>query len=207
MADLCLTNRGSLCVQLILCAKSPFRSHFFNTVAEAEARDYPESLAYSSKSNQWCNDNFTVYAFSHHNQSRAICRLLWRNTYVLVGNVQTNLSVASLRMPPWKSSLYSGDFSRYPRSSLFKSLISSNFHGWASKFPQDEDRFWVPPWAFCSVKHGWKSFLTLNSFPAHIRDFKNLKVTWHQMLAKHFWVPKTSLSCPNLALNWECKLE
>ena len=39
-------------------------------------------------------------------------------------------------------------------------------------------------WAFCSAKHGWKSFLTLNSFPAHIRDFKNLKSTWHQMLAR-----------------------
>ena len=39
-------------------------------------------------------------------------------------------------------------------------------------------------WAFCSAKHGWKSFLNLNSFPAHIRDFKNLKSTWHQMLAR-----------------------
>ena len=59
-----------------------------------------------------------------------------------------------------------------------------NFHGWAYKFPREEDRFRVPPWAFCSAKHGWKSFLTLNSFPAHIRDFKNLKGTWHQMLAR-----------------------
>ena len=39
-------------------------------------------------------------------------------------------------------------------------------------------------WAFCSAKHGWNSFLTLNSFPAHIRDFKNLKGIWHQMLAR-----------------------
>ena len=39
-------------------------------------------------------------------------------------------------------------------------------------------------WAFCSAKHGWKYFLTLNSFPAPIRDFKNLKGTWHQMLAR-----------------------
>ena len=39
-------------------------------------------------------------------------------------------------------------------------------------------------WAFCSAKHGWKSVLTLNSFPAPIRDFKNLKGTWHQMLAR-----------------------
>ena len=39
-------------------------------------------------------------------------------------------------------------------------------------------------WAFCPVKHGWKSCLTLNSFPAHIRDFKNLKGIWHQMLAR-----------------------
>ena len=38
-------------------------------------------------------------------------------------------------------------------------------------------------WAFCSAKHGWKYFLTLNSFPAPIRNFKNLKGTWHQMLA------------------------
>ena len=39
-------------------------------------------------------------------------------------------------------------------------------------------------WAFCSANHGWKSFLTLTSFPAQIRDFKNLKGTWHQMLAR-----------------------
>ena len=39
-------------------------------------------------------------------------------------------------------------------------------------------------WAFRSAKHGWNSFLTLNSFPAHIRDFKNLKGIWHQMLAR-----------------------
>ena len=29
--------------------------------------------------------------------------------------------------------------------------------------------------AFRPAKHGWKSFLTLTSFPAQIRDFKNLK--------------------------------
>ena len=63
-------------------------------------------------------------------------------------------------------------------------MKSNNFHGLASKFPREEDRFRVPPWAFCSAKHGWKSFLTLNSFPAPIRDFKNLKGTWHQMLAR-----------------------
>ena len=39
-------------------------------------------------------------------------------------------------------------------------------------------------WAFCSAKHGWNSFLTLNSFPAHIRDLKNLKGIWQQMLAR-----------------------
>ena len=33
------------------------------------------------------------------------------------------------------------------------------------------------------AKHGWKSFLTLTSIPTHIRDFKNLKGTWHHMLA------------------------
>ena len=60
------------------------------------------------------------------------------------------------------------------------SLKSSNLHGWASKFPRDADRLWLPPWAFRSAKHGWKYFLTLNSFPAHIRNFKNLKGNWHQ---------------------------
>ena len=39
-------------------------------------------------------------------------------------------------------------------------------------------------WAFRPAKHGWKSFLTLISFPANFRDFKNLKGTWHQMLAR-----------------------
>ena len=39
-------------------------------------------------------------------------------------------------------------------------------------------------WAFCPAKHGWKYFLTLNSFPAQIRKFKNLKGTWHQMHAR-----------------------
>ena len=39
-------------------------------------------------------------------------------------------------------------------------------------------------WAFCPAKHGWKSFLTLTSFLAPISDFKNLKGTWHQMLAR-----------------------
>ena len=39
-------------------------------------------------------------------------------------------------------------------------------------------------WAFCPAKHGWKSFLTLTSFLAKISDFKNLKGTWHQMLAR-----------------------
>ena len=39
-------------------------------------------------------------------------------------------------------------------------------------------------WAFCPAKHGWKSFLTLTSYPAQMRDFKNLKGTWHQMLAR-----------------------
>ena len=39
-------------------------------------------------------------------------------------------------------------------------------------------------WAFCSAKHGWNSFLTLTSFPANMRYFKNLKGTWHQMLAR-----------------------
>ena len=47
----------------------------------------------------------------------------------------------------------------------------------------EADRFRLPPWAFRSAKHGLKSFLTLNSFPANIRDFKNVKGTWHQMLA------------------------
>ena len=41
-----------------------------------------------------------------------------------------------------------------------------------------------PRWAFCPAKHGWKYFLTLTSFPAQIRDFKNLKGIWHQMLAR-----------------------
>ena len=54
---------------------------------------------------------------------------------------------------------------------------------WGS-FQGEEDRFWLPPWAFCPAKHGWKSFLTLTSFPAQMRDFKNLKGTWHQMLAR-----------------------
>ena len=34
---------------------------------------------------------------------------------------------------------------------------------------------------FRLAKHGWKSFWTLKSFPAHIRDFKNIKGNWHQM--------------------------
>ena len=38
-------------------------------------------------------------------------------------------------------------------------------------------------WAFRSANHGWKSFLTLNSFPAHMRYFKNLKSTWHKNLS------------------------
>ena len=58
-----------------------------------------------------------------------------------------------------------------------------NFHGWASKFQREADRFRLPPWAFCPAKHGWKSFLTLTSFPAPIRHFKNLKGTWDKNLS------------------------
>ena len=54
---------------------------------------------------------------------------------------------------------------------------------WGS-FQGEENRFRLAPWAFRPAKHGWKSFLTLNSFPAQIRDFKNLKGSWHQMLAR-----------------------
>ena len=54
---------------------------------------------------------------------------------------------------------------------------------WGS-FQGEEDRFWLPPWAFCPAKHGWKSFFTLNGFPPPMRDFKNLKGTWHQMHAR-----------------------
>ena len=42
----------------------------------------------------------------------------------------------------------------------------NEFSWMASKFPREEDRFRVFPWAFRSAKHGWKYFLTLNSFPA-----------------------------------------
>ena len=62
------------------------------------------------------------------------------------------------------------------------SLKSMNFHGCACKFPGEEDRFRLAPWAFRPVKHSWKYFFTLTSFPDEIRDFTNLKGTWHQML-------------------------
>ena len=52
------------------------------------------------------------------------------------------------------------------------------------RFQGEEDRFQLAPWAFRSAKHGWNSFLTLTSFPAPMRHFKNLKGTWHQMLAR-----------------------
>ena len=48
-------------------------------------------------------------------------------------------------------------------------LKSNNFHGWASKFPREADQFWLPAWAFCPVKHSWKSFFTLISFTGTIR--------------------------------------
>ena len=51
------------------------------------------------------------------------------------------------------------------------------------RFQGEEDRLRLPPWAFRSAKHGWKSFLTLTSFPAPIRHFKNLKGTWDKNLS------------------------
>ena len=61
---------------------------------------------------------------------------------------------------------------------------SSNFHGVVGEILGEEDRSGSLQWDFRPAKHGWKSFLTLTSFPAQIRDFKNLKGTWHQMLAR-----------------------
>ena len=58
-----------------------------------------------------------------------------------------------------------------------------NFHGWAQEFGGKRIDSGSLQWAFCSANHGWKSFLTLNSFPAHMRYFKNLKSTWHKNLS------------------------
>ena len=64
---------------------------------------------------------------------------------------------------------------------------------WGS-FQGEEDRFWLPPWAFCPAKHGWKSFFALNGFPPPMRDFKNLKGIWHKCLScscqlrSNFWL-------------------
>merc|ERR1712027_2431 len=63
------------------------------------------------------------------------------------------------------------------------SLISMNFHGRKTKFGGKRIDSSSLQWAFRSANHGWKSFLTLNSFPAHMRYFKNLKSTWHKNLS------------------------
>ena len=74
-----------------------------------------------------------------------------------------------------------------------------NFHGWASKFGGKRIDSGSLQWAFRSANHGWKSFLTLNSFPAHSRYFKNLKSTWHKTLSCScqlqtiFWSPTPHL--------------
>ena len=82
---------------------------------------------------------------------------------------------------------------RHPESILFPwKLIrpsmkihwnQGNFHGWAYEFGGKRIDSGSLQWAFHSANHGWKSFLTLNSFPAHIRYFKNLKSTWHKTLS------------------------
>ena len=58
-----------------------------------------------------------------------------------------------------------------------------NFHGRKTKFGGKRIDSGSLQWAFRSANHGWKSFLTLNSFPAHMRYFKNLKSTWHKNLS------------------------
>ena len=58
-----------------------------------------------------------------------------------------------------------------------------NFHGRKTKFGGKRIDSGSLQWAFCSANHSWKSFLTLNSFPAHMRYFKNLKSTWHKNLS------------------------
>ena len=82
---------------------------------------------------------------------------------------------------------------RHPESILFPwKLIrpsmkihwnQGNFHGWAQEFGGKRIDSGSLQWAFRSANHGWKSFLTLNSFPAHMRYFKNLKSTWHKILS------------------------
>ena len=99
-AELCLTDRGSLCVQLILCAKFLF-SLTSSVLSPKQRLEKIMSRLLTPARASWCNDNFTVYAFSHHNQSRAICRLLWRNTYVLVGSVRRS-RVIWLLTHAWK---------------------------------------------------------------------------------------------------------
>ena len=69
------------------------------------------------------------------------------------------------------------------RPSMEIPLISMNFHGRKTKFWGKRIDSSSLQWAFRSANHGWKSFLTLNSFPAHSRYFKNLKSTWHKILS------------------------
>ena len=67
--------------------------------------------------------------------------------------------------------------------------------------------FWVPPWALWSGKHSWKSFLTLNSFPAPIRGKKSLQATYKTLYRSHqvqsnFWFLKPLLHVQILMSNW-----
>ena len=48
----------------------------------------------------------------------------------------------------------------------------------------EEDRFRLPPMGFSLSETRLEFFFDFELFPAHIRDFKNLKSTWHQMLAR-----------------------
>ena len=69
------------------------------------------------------------------------------------------------------------------RPSMKIPLISMTFHGRKTKFGGKRIDSGSLQWAFRSANHGWKSFLILNSFPAHMRYFKNLKSTWHKNLS------------------------
>ena len=97
------------------------------------------------------------------------CTYTVRKTGLVVSAIQIGMVWCKEYRPTWSDGKYL--------------LKCTNFHGLASKFPREADRFRLPPWAFRPAKYGWKSFLTLTSFPAPIRHFKNLKGTWDKNLS------------------------